>query len=63
VTFYFILKWAPKIVADFGFSQAQAAGVLVWANIGGATGGAIFGLFMHRFGIKIPTMARSPHQP
>lgn len=56
VTFYFILKWAPKIVADFGFSQAEAAGVLVWANIGGATGGAIFGLFMHKFGIKIPTM-------
>jgi len=56
VTFYFILKWAPKIVADFGFSQAEAAGVLVWANIGGATGGAIFGLFMHKFGIKLPTM-------
>lgn len=56
VTFYFILKWAPKIVSDFGFSQAQSAGVLVWANIGGATGGAIFGLFMHKFGIKIPTM-------
>jgi MFS family permease len=56
VTFYFILKWAPKIVSDFGFSQAEAAGVLVWANIGGATGGAVFGLCMHKFGIKIPTM-------
>jgi benzoate transport len=56
ITFYFILKWAPKIVADFGFTPAQAAGVLVWANVGGATGGAIFGLFMHKFGIKIPTM-------
>ena len=56
LTFYFILKWAPKIVADFGYTQAQAAGVLVWANIGGALGGAVFGWFMHRFGIKRPTL-------
>jgi cyanate permease len=38
VTFYYILKWSPKIVADFGYSQAQAASVLVWANLGGALG-------------------------
>ncbi|MFM5923392.1 MAG: MFS transporter [Novosphingobium sp.] len=57
ITFYYILKWSPKIVADFGYSQPQAAGVLVWANIGGATGGALFGFLMHRFGIKAPTIA------
>ncbi|WP_374420028.1 MFS transporter [Novosphingobium arvoryzae] len=57
ITFYYILKWSPKIVADFGYSQPEAASVLVWANIGGATGGALFGFLMHRFGIKAPTIA------
>lgn len=57
ITFYYILKWSPKIVADFGFSAPQAASVLVWANAGGATGGAIFGFLMHRYGIKWPTIA------
>ena len=56
LTFYYVLKWSPKIVADLGYSQAQAAGVLVWANIGGATGGGLFGFLMHRFGIKWPTI-------
>lgn len=57
VTFYYILKWSPKIVADFGYSQPEAASVLVWANIGGATGGALFGFAMHKFGLKWPTIA------
>jgi benzoate transport len=56
ITFYYILKWSPKIVADFGFAAPQAASVLVWANIGGASGGALFGFLMHRFGIKWPTI-------
>lgn len=51
-TFYFILKWVPEIVADFGFPPSEAAGVLVWANVGGATGGAIFGLLTQRYGVK-----------
>jgi MFS family permease len=55
-TFYFILKWVPKIVADFGFAASSAAGVLVWANVGGATGGAIFGLLTQRFGVKALTI-------
>ncbi len=55
-TFYYILKWSPKIVADFGYSQPEAASVLVWANIGGALGGAMFGFVMHRFGLKWPTI-------
>lgn len=57
MTFYFILKWAPKIIADFGHSPSEAAGVLTSANIGGAIGGAVFGWFMHRFGIKRPMLA------
>jgi benzoate transport len=51
-TFYFILKWVPKIVADMGFDPASAARILVWTNVGGATGGAVFGLLTLRFGVK-----------
>ena len=41
-TFYFILKWIPKIVVDMGFAPSAAAGVLVWANVGGLVGSALF---------------------
>jgi benzoate transport len=51
-TFYFILKWVPKIVADMGFAASSAAGILVWTNVGGATGGALFGLMTMRFDVK-----------
>ena len=52
VTFYFILKWTPKIVADMGFAASSAGGVLTWANFGGALGGAAFGLLTARIGLK-----------
>ena len=55
-TFYFILKWVPKIVVDMGFTPSAAAGVLVWANVGGAAGGAVLGLLSMRFGLKYLTM-------
>ena len=55
-TFYFILKWVPKIVVDMGFTASAAAGVLVWANVGGATGGAVLGLLSLRFGLRHLTM-------
>lgn len=42
-TFYFILKWTPKIVADMEFSPSLAGQVLVSVSIGGAIGAAIFG--------------------
>ncbi|WP_068074676.1 MFS transporter [Novosphingobium lentum] len=57
ISFYFILKWTPKIVVDMGFAPASAAGVLVWANLGGAIGGAIFGLVALRTGLKPLTIA------
>jgi benzoate transport len=57
VSFYFIVKWVPKIVVDLGFSASSAAGVLVWLNVGGATGGAVLGLLSLRFGLKPLTMA------
>jgi benzoate transport len=52
ISFYFILKWTPKIVTDLGFTPSLAAGVLVWANVGGAIGGAIWGLAATRLPIK-----------
>jgi MFS family permease len=51
-TFYFIVKWVPKIVVDMGFDPSSAAGVLVWANVGGALGGTVFGLLTQRVGVK-----------
>lgn len=44
MTFYFILKWIPKIVADLGAAPSAAAGVLVWASVGGALGSLTLGL-------------------
>jgi len=55
-SFYFIIKWVPKIVVDMGFEPRAAAGVLVWANVGGAAGGAIFGLIATRLGLKALTL-------
>jgi MFS family permease len=51
-TFYFLLKWVPKMVVDMGFDASSAAGVLVWANVGGASGGALLGLASQRIGIR-----------
>ncbi len=51
-TFYFILKWATVIVTSMGFQQAQAAGVLVWASVGGALGGITLGLLSQKFALK-----------
>jgi benzoate transport len=55
-TFYFIIKWVPKIVVDMGFSPSSAADVLVWTNVGGASGGAVLGLLALRYGIRPLTM-------
>ena len=55
-TFYYILKNAPTIVALAGFTPAEGASSLTYANIGGAIGGAIFGFFLKKFGIRGPTI-------
>ena len=52
MTFYFILKWAPKIVADMGFPPSAAGGVLVWANVGGLTGSIVFSLVSQRIDVR-----------
>ncbi|MEO6361460.1 MAG: MFS transporter [Sphingomicrobium sp.] len=62
MTFYFILKWIPKIVTDMGFEPSAAAGVLVWASIGGAAGSLLLGLLTSRLpllGLTIVAMAVS----
>ena len=59
ISFYYILKWAVKIVSDYppGYAQPEAASVLTFANIGGAAGGLLFGFLMKRWHIKAPTIA------
>jgi benzoate transport len=57
MTFYFILKWTPKIVADMGFPASSAGQVLTWANIGGALGGIVFGILTARIGLRPLTIA------
>jgi MFS family permease len=56
LTFYYILKFAPTIVAGAGFSQPDAASSLTYANIGGALGGFLFGFVMRKLDIKGPTI-------
>jgi benzoate transport len=56
-SYYFILKWVPKVVADMGFAASPASKVLVWANIGGSIGGMVFGLLSLKFDIKKLTVA------
>lgn len=56
LTFYYILKFAVQIVADAGFSQADAASTLTWANVGGAVGGLLIGFLQAKWDIKGPTI-------
>lgn len=44
MTFYFLLKWIPNIVADMGYEASSAGGVLVYANVGGACGAFLLGM-------------------
>ncbi len=57
LTFYYILKWTPTIVVQMGIGAASAAGVLFWVNVGGVTGGLIFGLLTSRIGLKPLTIS------
>lgn len=51
-SFYFMIKWTPKIVSGLGYEPSQAAGTLTYANLGGALGGALLGLLAVRISIK-----------
>ncbi|MFV0576834.1 MAG: MFS transporter [Vibrio sp.] len=52
MTFYYILKWIPKIVVDMGFHPSQAGQVLVWANVGGAMGALLLGTLSRKINLK-----------
>lgn len=52
MTFYFTLKWIPKIVVDMGFAPALAGGVLVWANVGGVSGAVLLGFLAQRYAVR-----------
>lgn len=52
MTFYFFLKWLPKIVVDMGYAASSAGGVLVWENVGGILGVVSLGLLAGRFGLR-----------
>jgi benzoate transport len=56
-SFYFLIKWVPKIVVDMGFVASSAASVLVWTNVGGATGGAVLGILSMKYNVKPLTIA------
>tara|TARA_R110001599_G_scaffold353880_1_gene601983 strand:+ start:97135 stop:98394 length:1260 start_codon:yes stop_codon:yes gene_type:complete len=52
MTFYFILKWIPKIVVDMGYTAAYAGSVLVWANVGGLAGALLLSALTQHFNVR-----------
>ncbi len=57
MTFYFILKWIPKIVVDMGAAPSSAGGVLVFVNIGGALGALAFSFLTQRVPLRALVIA------
>ncbi|MEJ2455644.1 MAG: MFS transporter [Candidatus Thiodiazotropha sp.] len=52
MTFYYLIKWIPKLVVDMGFSPALSGSVLVWANVGGVSGAVLLGLLSRRYPVR-----------
>ena len=55
-TFYFVMKWSPKIVSDMGFHPSLAGQALVCVSLGGALGAALFGTLTNWIDLKKLTM-------
>ena len=51
-TYYFVLKWVPKVVVNMGFTRSDGADMLMYANIGGVLGGILLGLLTLRLSVK-----------
>ncbi len=52
-SFYFLVKWIPKLVVEMGFNASNAGSVLVWTNAGGAVGSLLFGFLSKKFDLKV----------
>ncbi len=52
MTFYFLLKWTPRIITAMSFPAPEAGTVLAYANLGGAAGGFLFGILTRYVGLK-----------
>jgi benzoate transport len=57
LTFYFFLKWIPKIMVDQGHAASSGAILLVCANIGGALGALGLSLLTQKVDVARLTMA------
>jgi MFS family permease len=57
ITFYYLIKWIPKIVVDMGYTPSSAAGVLVCASAGGAIGALTLGLLTLKARVTALTIA------
>jgi len=51
ISFYYLLKWVAPIVKILGYSPSNIADVLLWASVGGATGGAVLGVLAMRMNL------------
>jgi benzoate transport len=56
MTFYFLMKWIPKLVVDLGHSVAAASMVLVLANATGAAGSLAMSLLTLRYPVQRPVI-------
>lgn len=52
MTFYFLMKWIPKLVVDMGHSAASGSVVLVWANLAGVAGSLVMSLVTQRYPVR-----------
>lgn len=59
-TYYYFVKWIPKIVSDFGFSASQATEVLGMISLGGVIGSIVMSVvarFVHIRPLMIVSLA------
>lgn len=50
-SFYFVLKWVPKLVVDMGFTPKEAGSVLTVTNMGAVVGCLAFGVIAAKTGV------------
>lgn len=52
MTFYFMVKWIPKLVVDMGYEPSEAGRVLVWTSLGGAAGCVLQSFLSLRYDVR-----------